>query len=323
MLFGTQQQKKIVHYLACKKGWEKRKKEDPQNLSYEKVWNTRRERYGPTGFKEKFKLNSSNWQKGHAPWNKGKKGSIPWNKGLTIKDDDRIAQPWLGKRRSNKTIEKMREAGKKQKRHPCSEATKRKIGEANKGHKHTKESKQKMSLSHSRIWKSKTEEERKQWKQKNREGNLGKKQTKKTKEKIQKSALRQWKIKREKMLNSLHTSRDRRPNIFEKNFFKYCKNIGLTSIRYVGNGSFWITVPKEIQIEGRAVNPDFIIAPFSKTKTVIETMGLYWHTSENIQKRKQIYQKSGINCIVITDEEFYGHPGSVNQKLKQIWEICK
>jgi DNA mismatch endonuclease (patch repair protein) len=38
------------------------------------------------------------------------KGQIPWNKGLTIKDDSRIAQPWLGKKRSRETVEKIRMA---------------------------------------------------------------------------------------------------------------------------------------------------------------------------------------------------------------------
>lgn len=35
-------------------------------------------------------------------------GQIPWNRGLTVKDDPRIVQPWLGKKRSKEDIEKFR-----------------------------------------------------------------------------------------------------------------------------------------------------------------------------------------------------------------------
>lgn len=35
---------------------------------------------------------------------------IPWNKGLTYEDDPRIPRPWLGKKRSKETIEKIRVA---------------------------------------------------------------------------------------------------------------------------------------------------------------------------------------------------------------------
>lgn len=266
--------------------------------------------------------------KGHIPWNKGltksmderirnsaekmvltkksrvypkkerKKGRIPWNKGLTKEIDSRIK-------------------GKS-----CTELTKRKISRTLKGHKHTEKSKRKMSKSHSKTWQSKTKKEREEWRQKNREGNLGKKQTEKTKKKIQKSALNQWKVKREKMLNALHTSRNKKPNNFEKNFLKHCRNVGLTLVEYVGDGSFWITVPKEVQKENRAINPDFVVTPFSETKTVIETMGVHWHSPENIQKREQIYQKAKINCIIITDEEFYNYPEIVNQKLEQLGAKC-
>ncbi len=64
---------------------------------------------------EKFKehLKRIGYKKGRVAWNKGKKcptisegikkgykkGRITWNKGLTIEMDNRISQPWLGKKR--------------------------------------------------------------------------------------------------------------------------------------------------------------------------------------------------------------------------------
>ena len=58
------------------------------------------------------------FQKGHTPWNKGKKcpkisegikegykkGRIVWNKGLTKETDKRIAQPWLGRKRPDRSL---------------------------------------------------------------------------------------------------------------------------------------------------------------------------------------------------------------------------
>ena len=41
---------------------------------------------------------------------KAKLGKKPWNAGLTRKDDKRIAQPWLGKKRDPETVEKVRRA---------------------------------------------------------------------------------------------------------------------------------------------------------------------------------------------------------------------
>lgn len=39
--------------------------------------------------------------------NQSKNKRIPWNKGLTKETDKRVPQPWLGKKRSKETIEKM------------------------------------------------------------------------------------------------------------------------------------------------------------------------------------------------------------------------
>lgn len=152
---------------------------------------------------------------------------------------------------------------------------------------------------------------------------IGKKHTEEWKQKSSKKSLNLWHTKRENMLDAFYTSNKRKPNKFEKNFLNYCLSIGLTNISYVGNGKFWIAVPQELREKNRAINPDFILTPFSKTKTVIETMGLYWHSPENICKREAVYQKAGINCITITDEEFYNCPELVNQKLEQLKVGCK
>lgn len=77
-----------------------------------------------------FHVNSGSWEKGHAPWNKGKKtgripwnkgkkmgkapktafkkGFTPWNKGLTKETDERVAEV-------GRTIKRSRERNKKQK----------------------------------------------------------------------------------------------------------------------------------------------------------------------------------------------------------------
>jgi len=50
---------------------------------------------------------------GAISWNKGKKGlQEAWNKGKTRKQDKRVAQPWLGKKRSQETIRKISKAKK-------------------------------------------------------------------------------------------------------------------------------------------------------------------------------------------------------------------
>lgn len=64
--------------------------------------------------------NTNGFKKGRKPWNKGIKGKQShmhgrkhtlgkkaWNKGLTKKLDNRIAQPWLGKKRSEETKKKL------------------------------------------------------------------------------------------------------------------------------------------------------------------------------------------------------------------------
>lgn len=139
--------------------------------------------------------------------------------------------------------------------------------------------------------------------------------------KIQICKLKMWQTQREKMIKAMHFSRNRRPNKFENAFLKYCHNIGLTNIKYVGNGKFWVSIPKKFKKHGQAINPDFILTPFSKTKTVIETFGLYWHTKENIKERMVIYQELGIVCIGVTDKEFYNNQEIVEEKLKPLTEV--
>jgi len=49
------------------------------------------------------------WKKGNIPWNAGTKGlmPIPWNTGLTWEMDNRVARPWLGKKRDPETMKKI------------------------------------------------------------------------------------------------------------------------------------------------------------------------------------------------------------------------
>lgn len=140
--------------------------------------------------------------------------------------------------------------------------------------------------------------------------------------KIQICKLEMWRKQRDKMIKAMHFSRDRRPNKFENAFLIYCQNIGFKKVKYVGDGSFWVSIPEKFKMYGQAINPDFIVLPFSKTRTVIETAGVHWHSKENNSLRLSIYDEAKINCILITDEEFYNFPKIVEDKLKPLMRIA-
>lgn len=71
-----------------------------------------------------------------------KSGRTPWNKGLTKAEDSRIAQPWLGKKRDEDTINKI---SKSNKGSTHTEETKAKISKATTGKKLSEETKNKIA----------------------------------------------------------------------------------------------------------------------------------------------------------------------------------
>ncbi len=110
---------------------------------------------------------------------------------------------------------------------------------------------------------------------------------------------------RKNLLSSFKT-RDRKPSNFEKLFKEECKHRNLKDIRYTGDFDLWITVPPEFEdrITYHAINPDFVVKPFSQTKKLIELWGLYFHTDEEKKIREQLYNHLGYQSLFITDKEF-------------------
>jgi len=97
-----------------------------------------RERHYIKNHSYKIKHNKQ-FKIGYTPWNKGVKGlMVSWNKGKTKKEDTRIAQPWLNKKRSEET---------------CKKISKVLIGckSWNKGKKASMETRKKMSKSHKGV----------------------------------------------------------------------------------------------------------------------------------------------------------------------------
>lgn len=292
--------------------------------SCRKSWITRKKRYGSSGVKNlvDFKKNSSLGHMGSIPWNKGKKGTqvawnkglkskTPiWNKGLTKETDERVlrvAMCKVGRKKPPVTEETRNKLSESKKGHTVSEKTREKISISNTGKHLTDKAKQVIGLKNSLAWSLKTDSEKEKINQKNRNSNLGKVCSVETIEKLRIASKEQWRTKRDQMLLSLLFVKNVKPNKFESKFLETCKENKINNIRYVGDGTFWITVPKEFRYLKFALNPDFIIEPFSKNKAIVETIGLHWHSDEDILLRKNIYEKLGIKYLFITDEQFKKH----------------
>ena len=71
------------------------------------------------------------------------------------------------------------------------------------------------------------------------------------------------------------------------------------TLRYVGDSSYWVT------IDGKLINPDFLVLPFEETKKVIEVYGEHWHYKDNPQDRIDLFKSIGIDCIVFWGRELY------------------
>jgi hypothetical protein len=289
--------------------------------SCKKSWITRKKKYGSSGVADlsDFKTKSSLGHMGQVPWNKGTKGlqvawnkglksAYPiWNKGLTKETDERVlnvALKKVGRKKppiSEETRKKLSEAGKGR---VMSEYTKERLYLSRKGSHHTDEAKQTIGLKNSISWATKTESEKIAINQKNRESHMGRKSTDVTIAKLQIAAKEQWRTMRDQMILSLQNIRDVKPNKFELKFLKMCEENKIDKIKYVGNGTFWISVPSEFRHLKLAINPDYVIEPFSKNRAIIETIGLHWHNVEDIALRKNIYEKLGIKYLFVTDKQF-------------------
>ena len=91
-------------------------------------------------------------------------------------------------------------------------------------------------------------------------------------------------------IKKLRLSQRRKPTSIERIFSDMCKEYNLP-FKYVGNGEIWIA----------RKNPDFI--NINGKKQVVEILGSYWHTKEEIEERTKHYAKYGFECINIWDYE--------------------
>ena len=65
-------------------------------------------------------------------------------------------------------------------------------------------------------------------------------------------------------------------------------------LKYVGDHSFWIHLPRH-----GPKNPDFIAPPFSRRKKVLEVFGDYWHAADEESALIAEYAEVGVECLVI------------------------
>ena len=96
------------------------------------------------------------------------------------------------------------------------------------------------------------------------------------------------------------------------------------NVRYVGNGSFWRTLP-----DGRHTNPDFIVEPIEKTRKVIYHHGIYWHQEELDDRGEKLvnqWKEIGYDCLIIWEDELVDDLDSVLDKIaefigKSTWQL--
>jgi len=85
-----------------------------------------------------------------------------------------------------------------------------------------------------------------------------------------------------------------RPNRSERKIIR----MRIPKLKYVGDGQFWVRLGK------RRKNPDFILKPFSKTRTVVELFGGrgWFHTESEARSLVQAYRRKHIKCILLWDD---------------------
>lgn len=103
--------------------------------------------------------------------------------------------------------------------------------------------------------------------------------------------------KREMFLKNLFCTS--KPTSIERKFMVICEEQGFP-FRYVGNGSFWIG----------NLNPDFINI---QNKQVIETLGEYWHTENEVAERAKRFVKYGYQPLMIWQSELKDEEKIVNK----------
>ena len=90
----------------------------------------------------------------------------------------------------------------------------------------------------------------------------------------------------------LAEARQGRPTSPERKLMEIVEKYNLP-YQYVGDGSFWVGRPP--------MNPDFIDT--LGKRVVIEVLGDYWHTQEEFENRRKMWEKRGYKCIGIWEHE--------------------
>jgi len=137
-------------------------------------------------------------------------------------------------------------------------------------------------------------------------GNRNKCRSRITKKKTSISVTKKWQDPefQKKVTNALNL----KPNNLEKLFDKLTPD----TVRYIGNGQFFITT------KIRTHNPDFKV---HSQKKVIELFGDYWHEGEDPKDIIREYNEVGYKCLVFWEKEIYrakNEPKYLEEILKEI-----
>lgn len=96
-------------------------------------------------------------------------------------------------------------------------------------------------------------------------------------------------------ITKLLAARNITPNKQEISFNNLLQALIPNSWKYVGDGAVWMTS------KHKHLNPDFIHRSANK---VIEYCGNYWHTLEEAEERKILYDNIGWKCLIIWEKDF-------------------
>lgn len=85
-----------------------------------------------------------------------------------------------------------------------------------------------------------------------------------------------------------------KPTSLERNFMQFLNEHLPFTFRYVGDGQIWLTS------RGKHMNPDFVNLD---NKWIIETIGPFWHTEEEMAERVDALEDIGWNALVVDHKE--------------------
>lgn len=135
--------------------------------------------------------------------------------------------------------------------------------------------------------------------------NKGRVRSLKERRKLKVSGKRLWQDPEYRLRHFL--GQHRSPNHLELKFSRWLGEWGFNQIEFTGDKKFWLGIPKSLRevlkFKKYAVNPDYVVRPFRKSKKVIELLGKYWHKKDEVNERKTIYDSLGISYLFVWDYE--------------------